>query len=80
MLHRLEDSALIEARLVGQFHRIEDSSGRNTGTADQRHRFFFGVLTGPLGDDLVDLGLALDSGGGLVVARIADQLLSPDQF
>jgi len=38
------------------------------------------VLARPLRDDLVDLGLALDASSGLVIARIADQLLASNQF
>src|SRR5260370_25953565 len=59
---------------------MEWRSGWYGGSADQRRRLVFGVLARPLGNDLIALGLALDAGGGFIVARIADQLLAPDQF
>ena len=42
-----------------QLQRVEHRAGRHAGRADQLHRLFLGVLPGPGGDDLVDLGLAL---------------------
>jgi hypothetical protein len=40
----------------------------------------FRALPRPTGDDLIDLGLALQTGVGGVVARVADQILAPDQL
>ena len=46
----------------------------------QLHRLFLGVLAGPGGDDLVDLGAALAARLLGVVARVADQILAADDL
>ena len=80
MRHRLQNAALPEARLVGQLHRIEDSTGGDADRAQLRHRLVLRTLPRPAGDDLVHLGLTLQSGVRGFVARVADQVLAPDQL
>src|SRR5271169_4011653 len=78
--HRLEDAALPKAGFVDQFLRIEDGADRDADRAQLCHRLVLRSLAGPGGDDLVDLGLAFYTGIGSLVARIADEVLAPDQF
>src|SRR5438128_10224 len=78
--HRLEDAALPKAGFVDQFLRIEDGAGRDADRAQLCHRLVLRALARPGGDDLVDLGLAFYAGIGSLVARIADEVLAPDQF
>ena len=80
MHHRLQDPALVEARLVNQLLRIEHGASRDSDPAQLRHRLVLRTLAGPGGDEIVDLGLTFDAGIGSVVARVADQILSPDQL
>src|SRR5216683_17267 len=80
MGHRLQDAARPEARLVDQIHRVEDGTGRDADPAQLRHRLVLGALHGPAGDHLVDFRLAFQAGVRGVVARVADQLLAPDQL
>ena len=68
------------ALIVLQLHRIEHRARRNARVADPPHRLMLGVLPGPGGDDLIDLGLARDAIGRREVALVADQILAPDQF
>src|SRR6202011_4076068 len=53
---------------------------RDADRAQFCHRLVLRALAGPGRDDLVDLGLALHAGIGSLVARIADEVLAPDQF
>src|SRR5690349_24630692 len=80
MFHGLENTALLEARLVYQLHRIEDSAGGDTNSAQSRHRLVLRMLTRPARDDLIHLGLMLQSRLWGFVALVADQLLASDQL
>ena len=79
MLDLLHDAALGERGIVHQLERVEHRAGRHAGLADQLHRLFLGVLAGPGGDDLVDLGGMLAARRPGVVARVADQILAADR-
>src|SRR5258707_4046164 len=72
MRHRLQDAALPEARLAGQIHRIEDGAGGDADRAQLRPGFVLPALPRPTFDELVDLGLALQTGLEGIVTRIAD--------
>ena len=78
--HLLQDAALVEARFVDQLLRVEHRAGRDADRAELRHRLVLGALPGPGGDDLVNFRLVLQAGVRRVIARIADQILAPDQL
>ena len=78
--HILHDAALGERGVVHQLEGVEHRARRHAGLADDPHRLFLGVLAGPGGDDLVDLGGALAARRTGVVARIADQILAADDL
>src|SRR5689334_21293925 len=74
MCHRLQNTALPKAWLVGQLHRIEDSTGGDTNRAQLRHRLLLRMATRPAGNDLVHLGLMLQSRVRGFVALVAYQV------
>ena len=76
VLHRLQNAAFAEARLVGQFHRVEHGTSGDADRAQLRHRLVFRALPRPTGDNLIDLGLAFQPRVGSIVARIADHRAS----
>ncbi len=80
MLDILHDAALGKRGIVHQFQRVEHRTGRHAGLADDLHRLLLGVLAGPGGDDLVDLGRALAARRPGVEARVADQILTADHL
>ena len=78
VVDRLHDAALGERGVGHQLDRVEDRAGRDAGRADDLHRLFLGVLAGPGGDDLVDLGGMLAARVLGVVARVALEVLAAD--
>src|SRR5579864_5193142 len=80
LVHDLHEAALLEARLVLQFHRVEHRAGRHPDGNEFLHRLALVVLHGPFADDRVEFLLVGDAVVARGEARILDQFLAPDQF
>src|ERR1700738_843824 len=76
----LHDAALLEARLVLQFHCVEHSARRYPDGDQFLHRLTLVVLASPFADDRVELLFVLDAEVAGGETRVVDQFLAPDQF
>src|ERR1700730_7174026 len=76
----LHDAALLEARLVLQFHRVEHRARRYPDGDQFLHRLTLVVLAGPFAAYCVRFPFVLDAGVAGGETRVVDQLFAADQF
>src|SRR6516225_12255363 len=76
----LHDTALLEARLVLQFHRVEHGAGRHTDGNEFLHCLALVVLARPFADDRVELPFVRDTVIAGRKTRVLNQFLTADQL